>query len=88
MHKVFKNRATFSILLWLHEHKERLKAEDVVAGFNLSRATAFRYCRMLVDAKVVDRTWDIAEKDDRAYAKNRFVINEYGKKLTVALLSL
>ena len=88
MHNVFKNRTTFSILLWLYEHKEGLRAEDVVAGFNLSRASAFRYCRMLVDAKVVARTWDIAKKDDRAYAKNRFVINEYGRKLIDALLSL
>ncbi|MHA1930618.1 MAG: helix-turn-helix domain-containing protein [Candidatus Thorarchaeota archaeon] len=88
MHNVFKNRTTFSILLWLYEHSEGLVAEDVVAGFNLSRASAFRYCRMLVDAKVVERTWDVAKKDDRAYAKNRFVINEYGKKLIGGLMAL
>jgi len=88
MHNVFKNRKTFSILRWLYEHEEGLRVEDVIAGFNLSRASAFRYCRMLADAQVVDRTWDVAEKDDRAYAKNRFVINEYGKELLNALLSL
>ena len=88
MHNVFKNRKTFSILRWLYEHKEGLRVDDVIAGFNLSRASAFRYCRMLADAKVVDRTWDVATKDDRAYAKNRFVINEYGKELLNALLSL
>ena len=88
MHNVFKNRTIFSILLWLCEHEEGLTVEDVIAGFNLSRASAFRYCRMLADVKVVERTWDVEQKDDRAYAKNRFVINKYGKGLIGALFSL
>lgn len=88
MHNVFKNRAVFSILLWLYEHEEGLNVDDVITGFNLSRASAFRYCRMLADARVVERTWDVTKKDDRAYAKNRFVINEYGRKLIDALVFL
>ncbi len=88
MHNVFKNRTTFSLLLWLYENEGGFNVEDVIAGFNLSRSSAFRYCRMLADAKVVERTWDVAEKDVRAYAKNRFVINDYGTKLIDALLSL
>ncbi len=88
MHNVFKNRTTFSILKWLYEHEDGLRAEDVMTGFHLSRASSFRYCRMLVDAKVIDRTWDIAQKDDRAYAKNRFVINDYGRRLIDTLLAL
>ncbi|MFX0107969.1 MAG: helix-turn-helix domain-containing protein [Candidatus Hodarchaeota archaeon] len=79
---------TFSILLWLFEHEKGLNVEDVIAGFNLSRSSAFRYCRMLADAKVVERTWDVEQKDERAYARNRFVINEYGKELVGALLNL
>lgn len=88
MNNVFRNRTVYSILLWLYEHEQGLNAEDVIKGFNQSRASAFRYCRMLVDAKVVDRTWDIAEKDQRAYAKNRFVINEFGRVLIDALKTL
>jgi hypothetical protein len=88
MHNVFKNRTTFSLLLWLYENEEGFNVEDVIAGFNLSRSSAFRYCRMLADAKVVERTWVVAEKDVRAYAKNRFVINDYGTKLIDALVFL
>jgi hypothetical protein len=65
MHNVFKNRTTFSLLLWLYENEGGFNVEDVIAGFNLSRSSAFRYCRMLADAKVVNRTWDVAEKDVR-----------------------
>ncbi|MHA1906736.1 MAG: helix-turn-helix domain-containing protein [Candidatus Thorarchaeota archaeon] len=88
MHNVFKNRTTFSILTWLYEHEKGLNVEDVIAGFKLSRASAFRYCRMLADAKVVERTWDVTQKDVRAYARNRFVISEYGRNLIETLLSL
>ena len=88
MNNVFKNRTTFSILLWLYENEIGLNVEDVIAGFNLSRASAFRYCRMLSDANVVERIWEVTEKDIRAYAKNRFVISEYGKDLIDTLFSL
>ena len=88
MHNIFKNRAAFSILIWLHENEIGLNVEDVIAGFNLSRASAFRYCRMLADANVVDRVWDVAEKDIRTYARNRYVINKYGRKLIDTLLSM
>jgi hypothetical protein len=43
---------------------------------------------MLADANVVDRVWDVAEKDIRTYAKNRYVINKYGRKLVEMLFSL
>ncbi len=85
---VFKNRTTFSILLWLYENEIGLNVEDVIAGFNISRASAFRYCRMLADAKVADTIWDVKEKDIRAYARNRFVISEYGKRLIDTLFTL
>jgi hypothetical protein len=88
MSNVFKNRATFSILLWLYENEVGLNVEDVITGFNLSRASAFRYCRMLADANVVERIWDVTEKDIRAYARNRFVISKYGRKLIDTLISL
>jgi len=88
MHNVFKNRMTFSILMWLYENEVGLNVEDVIAGFNLSRASAFRYCRLLADANVVTRIWDVAEKDIRAYARNRFVINDYGRNLIDTLFSL
>lgn len=88
MNNVFKNRAPFSILMWLYMNKVGLNVEDVIAGFNLSRASAFRYCRMLADANVVERIWDVAEKDIRAYARNRFVISEYGRRLIETLFSL
>ena len=88
MHNIFKNRAAFSILIWLHENEIGLNVEDIIAGFNLSRASAFRYCRMLADADVVDRVWDVAEKDIRTYARNRYVINKYGRKLIDTLFSL
>ncbi|MHA2046296.1 MAG: hypothetical protein ACW99G_16040, partial [Candidatus Thorarchaeota archaeon] len=88
MNNVFKNRMTFSILMWLYENEVGLNVEDVIAGFNLSRASAFRYCRMLADAKVVERIWDVTEKDIRAYARNRFVISNYGRNLVDTLFSL
>ncbi|MHA2024311.1 MAG: hypothetical protein ACW98U_00300 [Candidatus Thorarchaeota archaeon] len=88
MNNIFKNRTTFSILVWLYENEVGLNVEDVIAGFSLSRASAFRYCRMLADANVVERIWDIAEKDIRAYARNRFVISSYGRKLIDTLFSL
>ncbi|MGY5880409.1 MAG: hypothetical protein RTV31_09160 [Candidatus Thorarchaeota archaeon] len=88
MNNIFKNRAPFSILMWLYENEVGLVVEDVVAGFNLSRASAFRYCRMLADANVVTRIWDAAKKDIRAYARNRFVINKYGRELIDTLFSL
>jgi hypothetical protein len=88
MNNVFKNRTTFSILMWLYENEVGLDVEDVIAGFNLSRASAFRYCRMLADANVVERIWDVTEKDIRAYARNRFVISEYGRQLIDTLFSL
>jgi hypothetical protein len=88
MNNVFKNRTTFSILMWLYENDVGLNVEDVIAGFNLSRASAFRYCRMLADAKVAQRIWDVAEKDIRTYARNRFVISKYGRKLIDTLFSL
>ena len=88
MNNVFKNRTTFSILLWLYENEVGLNVEDIIAGFNLSRASAFRYCRMLADANVVERIWDVSEKDIRAYARNRFVISKYGKELVQTLFSL
>ena len=85
---MFKNRTTFSILLWLYENKVGLNVEDVIAGFNLSRASAFRYCRMLVDANVVESIWDVSEKDIRTYARNRFVLSKYGRALIETLFSL
>ncbi|MHA2142973.1 MAG: hypothetical protein ACXADD_15925 [Candidatus Thorarchaeota archaeon] len=88
MSNVFKNRTTFSILIWLYENEVGLNVEDVIAGFNLSRASAFRYCRMLADANVVERIWDVTEKDIRAYARNRFVISNYGRELIETLFSL
>lgn len=88
MNNVFKNRTTFSILMWLYDNEVGMNVEDVIAGFNLSRASAFRYCRMLADAGVVTRIWDVAEKDIRAYARNRFVISKYGKRLIETLFSL
>ncbi|MCK4567959.1 MAG: helix-turn-helix domain-containing protein, partial [Candidatus Thorarchaeota archaeon] len=88
LHNVFKNRTTFSILLWLYENKEGLNVEDVIAGFNLSRSSAFRYCRTLADAKVVETIWHVTKKDIREYGKNRFVISEYGRKLVDVLFSL
>jgi hypothetical protein len=88
MNNVFKNRMTFSILMWLYENEVGLNVEDVIAGFNLSRASAFRYCRMLADANVVERVWDVTEKDIRAYARNRFVISKYGRKLIDTLFAL
>ena len=88
MNNVFKNRTTFSILLWLYENKVGLNVEDVIAGFNLSRASAFRYCRMLVDANVVESIWDVSEKDIRTYARNRFVLSKYGRALIETLFSL
>ncbi|MHA2143318.1 MAG: hypothetical protein ACXADF_17710 [Candidatus Thorarchaeota archaeon] len=88
MNNVFKNRTTFSILMWLYENEVGLNVEDIIVGFNLSRASAFRYCRMLSDANVVERIWDVTEKDIRAYARNRFVISEYGKTLIDTLISL
>ena len=88
MNNVFKSRTTFSIMMWLYENKVGLNVEDVIAGFNLSRASAFRYCRMLADANVVTRIWDVTEKDIRTYARNRFVISEYGRKLINSLFSL
>jgi hypothetical protein len=88
MNNVFKRRATFSILLWLYENEIGLNVEDVIAGFNLSRSSAFRYCRMLADAKVVESIWEVSEKDIRAYARNRFVISKYGRKLIDTLFSL
>jgi hypothetical protein len=88
MNNVFKNRTTFSILMWLYKNEVGLNVEDVIAGFNLSRASAFRYCRMLADANVAERIWDVAENDIRAYARNRFVISKYGRKLVNTLFSL
>lgn len=88
MNNVFKNRTTFSILMWLYENEIELNVEDVIAGFNLSRASAFRYCRMLADAEVTQRIWDVAERDIRDYVKNRFVISEYGRRLVELLFSL
>jgi len=88
MNNIFKNRTTFSILMWLYENEVGMNVDDVIAGFNLSRASAFRYCRMLADAGVVTRIWDITEKDIRAYARNRFVINKYGRKMIGTLFYL
>lgn len=88
MHNVFKNRTTFSILIWLYENTIGLNVEDVIAGFSLSRSSAFRYCRMLADANVVESIWDVTEKDIRSYARNRFVISEYGRVLIETLFAL
>lgn len=88
MNNVFKNRTTFSIIMWLYENEVGLNVEDVIAGFNLSRASVFRYCRMLANANVVQSIWDVTEKDIRAYARNRFVISMYGRKLIETLFSL
>ncbi|MGY5873623.1 MAG: hypothetical protein RTV72_15345 [Candidatus Thorarchaeota archaeon] len=87
MNRVFKNRTTFSIMMWLYENEVGLNVEDVIAGFNLSRASAFRYCSMLAEAKVTERIWEVAERDVRDYVKNRFVISEYGRKLIELLFS-